>query len=60
MSDRLGRRKMAHVKATGAEAVATGNVGCILQLARQSRDAGAGVRVVHPIDLLDRAYRGEG
>jgi glycolate oxidase iron-sulfur subunit len=58
MSERLGRRKMDHIAATGAAVVATGNVGCILQIARKVRERGANVEVVHPIDLLDRAYRG--
>ena len=58
MSGRLGRRKMDRIAATGAAIVATGNVGCILQIARQIKDTGSDVAVVHPIDLLDRAYRG--
>ncbi len=56
MSERLGRRKMDRLKATGAEVVATGNVGCILQIARQIKDCGSAMTVVHPIDLLDKAY----
>lgn len=60
MSERLGKRKLGHIEATGAQVVATGNVGCILQIARQVREAGDPIEVVHPIDLLDRAYRGEG
>src|SRR5439155_606800 len=35
MSEQLGRRKLDHIAATGAEAVATGNIGCLLQIARQ-------------------------
>ncbi len=58
MSGRLGRRKMDRIAASGASIVATGNVGCILQIARQIKDSGSEVAVVHPIDLLDRAYRG--
>ena len=38
--------------------VATGNVGCILQIARQVKQSGRPIRVVHPVDLLDLAYRG--
>ncbi len=57
MSERLGRRKMDHIEATGAEVVATGNVGCILQIARKVKERGKSIEVVHPIDLLDRAYR---
>ena len=59
MSERLGRRKMDHIEATGAEIVATGNVGCILQIARKVKERGRPIEVVHPVDLLDRAYRGE-
>ena len=57
MSERLGRRKMDHIEATGADVVATGNVGCILQIARKVKERGKSIEVVHPIDLLDRAYR---
>lgn len=59
MSARLGERKIQHILATGAEAVVTGNVGCILQIARKAKDHGGTVDVLHPIDLLDRAYSGE-
>ncbi len=59
MSERLGRRKMDHIEATGAEMVVTGNVGCILQIARKVKERGRPIEVAHPVDLLDRAYRGE-
>jgi glycolate oxidase iron-sulfur subunit len=59
MSERLGVRKMDHLAATGAELVATGNVGCILQIARKIKERGSPMKVVHPVDLLDRAYGGE-
>ena len=58
MSERLGVRKMDHLAATGADIVATGNVGCILQIARKVKERGSTMEVVHPIDLLDRAYSG--
>jgi glycolate oxidase iron-sulfur subunit len=57
MAERLGRRKLDRLKAAGAPVVATGNVGCILQIARQIKQAGAPMTVVHPVDLLDQAYR---
>jgi glycolate oxidase iron-sulfur subunit len=57
MSERLGRRKMDHIERTGAQVVATGNVGCILQIARKVKERGQAIEVVHPVDLLDRAYR---
>jgi len=59
MSERLGKRKMDHIEATGAQVVATGNVGCILQIARKIKERGSSIEVVHPVELLDRAYRGE-
>ena len=59
MSERLGVRKMDNIQATGAQVVAAGNVGCILQIARKIKERGSTIEVVHPVDLLDRAYRGE-
>ena len=54
MSERLGRRKMDHIEATGARMVVTGNVGCILQIARKVKERNSPIEVAHPIDLLDR------
>jgi glycolate oxidase iron-sulfur subunit len=59
MSQRLGQRKLDHILATGADMVVTGNVGCILQIARQIKDRGSPISVAHPVDLLDRAYHGD-
>lgn len=53
----LLRRKMGHVRATGASTVATGNPGCHLQLQHGARTHAMGVAVVHPITLLARAVR---
>jgi glycolate oxidase iron-sulfur subunit len=50
---RLRERKLANVARTRAAVVATGNVGCITQLA-----AGQGVPVVHTVELLDWATGG--
>jgi glycolate oxidase iron-sulfur subunit len=58
MSERLGRRKMDRIEATGAQTVVTGNVGCILQIARKVKERGDRMEVAHPVDLLDRAYGG--
>ena len=38
------------------QVVATGNVGCILQIARKVKESGSPIEVVHPVDLLDWAY----
>jgi glycolate oxidase iron-sulfur subunit len=53
LATRLRDRKLEHVARTGAEVVATGNVGCMTQLA-----AGARVPVVHTVELLDWATGG--
>ncbi|MFN2382912.1 MAG: (Fe-S)-binding protein [Gemmatimonadota bacterium] len=55
-SQALLDRKLDHVRATGAEFVATGNPGCQLQLAAGLRAQGSAVRVLHPISLLRVAY----
>lgn len=59
MADQLGRRKVANILATGAEVVITGNAGCSLQIQALLRECGAPRPVVHPLDLLARAYFGE-
>jgi glycolate oxidase iron-sulfur subunit len=56
MAARLLSRKVAAIRATRPDVVATGNPGCLLQIGRGVREAGLAVEVVHPIDLLARAY----
>jgi glycolate oxidase iron-sulfur subunit len=56
MATRLLARKVGHVTATGAEAVVTANPGCILQIQQGLAQAGSAVRVLHIVELLDRAY----
>jgi glycolate dehydrogenase iron-sulfur subunit len=56
MSMRLLEGKMEAVDATGAEIVATANPGCILQLQAGVRERGGHQRVMHVVELLDRAY----
>jgi len=50
---RLGTRKADNIKSTGAEIVAAGNVGCMVQIASH-----AGLPVVHTVELLDWATGG--
>jgi glycolate oxidase iron-sulfur subunit len=59
MSAQLGQRKANHVLDTGAQAVFTGNVGCLLQIGRYLRQERPDVWVAHPIDALWAAYSGE-
>ena len=51
-------QKMEHVLATGASTVVAPNPGCSMQLAYGAQRAGVDLRLVHVVDLLDRAYRG--
>ena len=59
MADQLLALKIARIVETGARAVATGNPGCLLQIARGARDRGLDLEVVHPVTLLARALRWE-
>jgi glycolate oxidase iron-sulfur subunit len=60
MSDRLAARKLGHILDTRPDVVVTGNVGCSMQLQAALRQAGRKIPVVHPMQLLDWSYRGEG
>jgi len=57
MADRLLARKMDHVRQAEPDVVATGNPGCILQIQHGVRRDGRDIEVLHPVELLDRAYR---
>jgi len=56
IADALLARKMAHIEAAGVDVVASGNIGCLLQLAKGVRERGLHIRVAHPIELLQEAY----
>jgi glycolate oxidase iron-sulfur subunit len=52
---------MNSIEATGAQYVASGCPGCQMQLTVGAKRRGLDLRIVHPIQLLDAAYRdGEG
>lgn len=53
ISARLRDRKVKNIAATNAEIVATGNIGCMTQIAGR-----AGMPIVHTVQLLDWAYGG--
>ena len=59
MSDRLSRRKLENILSTGADVVLAANAGCLLQIQREVRQGGHAIKVMHPMELLDLAYRGE-
>jgi len=53
IADRLRDRKMENIECTNADVVATGNIGCIVQLASAGR-----IPVVHTVQLIDWALGG--
>jgi glycolate oxidase iron-sulfur subunit len=59
----LRDRKVANIRSTGANVVATANPGCQLQIQQGFRAAGGDARgqprIVHPVVLLAEAYRAE-
>jgi glycolate oxidase iron-sulfur subunit len=57
ISARVLDEKIDHILETGAEVVASGNPGCLLQIGQGLRARNAGIETVHPVELLDRAYR---
>ncbi|HEX3303506.1 MAG TPA: heterodisulfide reductase-related iron-sulfur binding cluster [Thermomicrobiales bacterium] len=59
-ADRLGDRKAANTKATGASTVVTANPGCFLQLRSTLTRNGADMDVKYVVELLDEAYGGSG
>jgi glycolate oxidase iron-sulfur subunit len=59
MANQLLERKLQHIRSTGANTVATGNPGCLLQLINGAKQQGWKLRVVHPITLLAEVYRRE-
>ena len=54
MAQQLLERKTARILETNASIVATGNPGCLLQIAKGLRERGAAIEVVHPVELLAR------
>ncbi|HJU49002.1 MAG TPA: heterodisulfide reductase-related iron-sulfur binding cluster, partial [Gaiellaceae bacterium] len=54
----LGDRKAANVLATGADAYASANPGCLVQVAQALGRAGRRLPAFHPVELLDASLRG--
>jgi len=57
VSQELGQQKAQNLTATGAQAIASANVGCILQLRKHLGDEG--LPVFHPMTLLAAALQGK-
>jgi glycolate oxidase iron-sulfur subunit len=57
LSGRVLDEKIAHIKETGAQTLATGNPGCHMQIGAGARLTGMKtLRVCHPVELLDESY----
>ncbi len=54
----LGAQKAKSTIATGADVVATGNIGCLTQLRVHLEKAGSPIKVRHTMQVLRDAYRG--
>jgi glycolate oxidase iron-sulfur subunit len=57
MANRLLERKFKNIQTTGAEVVANGNSGCLLQLINGAKARNLPLRIAHPLTLLAEAYR---
>jgi glycolate oxidase iron-sulfur subunit len=57
-AEELGRRKAAQIASVRPDALATANPGCLLQIRRFLPQAGAGLPLFHPVELVDASIRG--
>jgi len=60
MSQAVLARKLAALAAADPDLIATGNPGCVMQLRSGAARAGLRAEVVHPVELLARAYFSSG
>ena len=58
MADRLAQRKLRNIIEAAPDLIISANAGCTLQIQSALRDAGDPLPVLHPVELLDLAYRG--
>jgi len=56
----LGQRKAQAIAASGGEAVAAANIGCMVQIRQHLKAQGKLLPVFHPLELLDMAYSATG
>jgi len=56
VSDLVLEPKLANIRGTGAEFVATGNPGCLMQIGAGLHQARIAAHAVHPVNLLDASY----
>ncbi|MGD1872824.1 MAG: (Fe-S)-binding protein [Mastigocoleus sp.] len=59
VAEELGQQKVQNLTNTGADLIASANPGCSLQITKHLQSQGKDIGVMHPMELLDRAIRGE-
>jgi glycolate oxidase iron-sulfur subunit len=57
VAHKLGQRKAENILSTGCDAIAAGNIGCIVQIGLHLRQLNRPLPIYHTLELLDRAYR---
>ena len=57
LASRILEDKISNLRSTGAQIVASGNPGCLLQIRTGLRRSGSAMKVMHPVELIDLAYR---
>lgn len=58
LAGQLGARKAKNILSTTPDLIASGNIGCHTQIQSHVRRQGSPTPVLHTIEILDRAYRG--
>ncbi|MFL6277896.1 MAG: heterodisulfide reductase-related iron-sulfur binding cluster [Blastocatellia bacterium] len=56
LSEEILADKLAAIRESGADMVATANPGCIMQISAGARMNHMPIAVIHPVELLDAAY----
>jgi glycolate oxidase iron-sulfur subunit len=56
IATQLGKRKAENIIQSGADAVVTGNIGCIVQIRNHLGTMGKSLPIFHTFELLDMAY----
>lgn len=59
LAAQLGERKARHILSTGAQALAAGNIGCLVQISTHLQRLHRTLPMWHTFEVLARAYRGE-
>ena len=58
IAQELGAQKVRNLRNTGAEVIASANIGCFVQISQQMEKQGTPMPILHPMQLLDASIRG--